>query len=37
MVKIMNGIGQIVEGINASFEAALKNNRVKKFIVLKKY
>lgn len=34
MVKIMNGIGQIVEGINASFEA-LKNNRVRKLHVLK--
>ena len=30
----MNGIGQIVEGINASFEA-LKNNRVRKLYVLK--
>jgi 23S rRNA (guanosine2251-2'-O)-methyltransferase len=34
MVKIMSGIGQIVEGINASIEA-LKNNRVKKLHVLK--
>jgi len=34
MVKIMSGIGQIVEGINASFEA-LKNNRVRKLYVLK--